>query len=190
MAYCDTGDLLTGSIPTPAYLDPQKYVDDAADEIDSKIGFVYETPIDISDDSEVIRPARLLLKRINVFLATGRLLMAVASPGEETSIHAYGKSLVDNATAATEAIFDGTILLDGATDLHPATDSSHRGPIIANKDASSAVDDFYDQLMPTNGRSSRVNGAMWVVDDPRYNPESWPKSPEFPGVYPSAPPPG
>ncbi|HWI68184.1 MAG TPA: hypothetical protein VNS88_07365, partial [Nitrospiraceae bacterium] len=73
MGYSEVTDLLTGNVPTPAYLSPQKYVDDAADEIDSKIGFVYETPIDVtySSSNPVTRPVRLLLKRINNFLASG-----------------------------------------------------------------------------------------------------------------------
>lgn len=180
-AYCTTDDLLTGNIPTPAYLSPAKYVQDAADEIDSKIGFIYETPIDIADDPDnpVIRPARLLLKRINVMLATGRLLLAVDASGEETSLHAYAKSLVDNAELALEAIFSGDILLEGAVELHPSTADSHRGPMIVNKDLVSAVDDFYDQLMPTNAGGTRVNGSLWVFNDPRYNPEYWPAYPTY-----------
>lgn len=179
MAYSEVTDLLTGNIPTPGYLTPQKYVDDAADEIDSKIGFVYETPINVADDPDnpVVRPVRLLLKRINNFLASGRLLLAVTASDEDTSLHAYAKSLVDNAELALEAIFDGTILLEGATELNPQTEDSHRGPMIANKDEFSAVDDFYDQLMPVGSQGGRVNGSLWVVNDPRYNPEYWPKGP-------------
>lgn len=175
-AYCATADLLTGNIPTPAALSPDKYVQDAADEIDSKIGFVYETPVNIADDpaNPVVRPVRLLLKRINVMLASGRLLMAAAASGEDKTLHAYAKSLVDNAELALEAIFDGTILLEGAVELNPPTDASHRGPLIASKDTSSAVDDFYDQLVPVGSHGGRVNGSLWVINDPRYNPEYWP----------------
>lgn len=166
MAYCQTTDLLTGNIPTPAYMSPQKFVDDAADEIDSKIGFVYETPVDISDVSPVVRPARLLLKRINVFLATGRLLMAAASAGEDVSLHAYAKKMVDDATTALDAIFAGDLVIEGATLLNPASEDATKAPMWSNPDIESAVDSFYGQLIPTNAAtSSRVNGALWVLDN-------------------------
>lgn len=164
--YCLTTDLLTGNIPTPGYMSPQKFVDDAGDEIDSKIGFVYETPIDISDTSEVVRPARLLLKRINVFLATGRLLMAAASAGEDTSLHAYAKKMVDDATTALDAIFAGEIPIEGAVLINPAEEDVTKAPLWSNPDIESAVDSFYEQLVPTNSASgSRVNGALWVLDN-------------------------
>jgi hypothetical protein len=41
MAYSAVTDLLTGDLPLPSYVSPVKFVDDAADEIDSKIGFLY-----------------------------------------------------------------------------------------------------------------------------------------------------
>lgn len=165
MPYATSADLLTGNIPTPAYIDKDKIVADAADEIDSKIGFIYQTPIDTSDASAVVRPAKLLLKRINVFLATGRLLMAVAASGEDTGLHAYAKKLVDDATAALEAIFAGEILLEGATELHPSTDTTPKGPRWYNPDVESAVDKFYDELVPTNASGSRTNGSVWLLED-------------------------
>lgn len=165
MPYADVTDLLTGNIPTPAYLDPSKFVSDAADEIDSQIGFIYETPIDTSDQSPVVRPAKLLLKRINVFLATGRLLMAAASSGEDKNLHAYAAKMVNDATAAIKAIVDGDVLLEGAIELQPSTDLEPKGPRWSNPDTESAVDAFYDGLVPANASGSRVNGALWWLDN-------------------------
>lgn len=177
MSYSSTTDLLTGNIPTPGYLDPQKFVDDAADEIDSKIGFVYETPIDVTDTSAVVRPARLLLKRINNFLATGRLLMAAAASAEDSALHAYARNMVDSATEALDAIFDGSILLEGAVLINPPSDTVHRGPEWFNPDTESAVDAFYDHLVPTNFSGSRVNGGLWGVESfPRFTPDAYPRS--------------
>lgn len=145
MPYSATTDMLTGSIPTPAYLDPAKYVADAQDEIDSKLGFVYVTPFDVSEDSAMERPARLLLKRISNFLATGRLLFAVASPSEDTELHAYAARLVSDALTSLDRIAAGEIVLEGAgrreVDTGPVTT-----PLIANKDPESNVDAFYDRV--------------------------------------------
>lgn len=145
MAYSVVGDLLTGKIPTPDYLDLQKIVDDAADEIDSKIGVVYTTPIDISENGPVSRPARLLLKRINNFIATGRLILAVASPTENSQIHAYGWYLIREATTAINAIVRGDIELTGATLIEVATEPDAL-PLIGNMDVESNVEAFYDRI--------------------------------------------
>jgi hypothetical protein len=58
MAYSSVEDLLIGKIPLPVGVDPQKYVDDATDEVDSYIGFTYVTPVDVSNTSPVDRPVR------------------------------------------------------------------------------------------------------------------------------------
>lgn len=151
MAYCQTTDLLTGDVPTPAYLSPQKYVDDAANEIDSKIGFVYETPVDITDDPDnpVVRPVRLLLTRLNVFIATGRLLMAVAASGEDERLHAYGWSLVQEATLTLEAIASGKLPLEGVDKL-PAAQAQITAPLSYNEDSESNVSAFYDRIVNPN----------------------------------------
>lgn len=148
-AYSSVNDLLTGNVPTPVALDPQKYVDDAANEIDSKIGFVYETPVDISPTSPVARPAILLLMRLNNFLASGRLLMAASAGQEDSQIHAYGWSLVKDATLALDAIARGEVTLDGAEKL-PIEGQKVTTPLIYNKDEESNVEAFYDRIANPN----------------------------------------
>jgi hypothetical protein len=148
-AYCLVTDLLTGNIPVPANLEPQKYVDDAADEIDSKIGFVYVTPIDVTSGSEVPRPARLLLKRINVHLATGRLLLAAAAGQEESQLHAYGWSLIKEANSALDQIASGSIPITGAV-LLPGNEEVVTAVIVNNLDPESAVEAFYDRIANPN----------------------------------------
>lgn len=148
-AYCDVADLLTGNIPTPASLSPDKFVADAADEIDSQIGFIYHTPVDITDTALTSRPARLLLKRLNVFLATGRLLLAADAGGEDNQLHAYGLKLVNDATSALEMIAQGRIVLEGAARISN-NDDKPLGPLVSNADPESYVEAFYNRVINPN----------------------------------------
>lgn len=149
-AYCSTDDLLMGEIPIPAYIDSQKIVDDAADEIDSKIGYRYNTPVNIGVGTPVVRPAVLLLKRINAHLATGRLLLQLASPAEQPKVHAYGLYLVQESQRALDSIVSGEIILDGAVGLPGADTEPATAPMISNLDAESNVEAFYDRISNPN----------------------------------------
>jgi hypothetical protein len=145
VAYCEDTDLLLGNIPLPAYLSATKYITDAADEIDSKIGFVYTTPVVLSESDLELRPTRLLLKRINAHLATGRLIMAMDAGGEKDRLHAYGYSLVQEAVSALQGIVDGQIILEGAIPI--ASDAPRvTAVIIKNVDPESQVEAFYDRV--------------------------------------------
>lgn len=145
MTYCEADDLLVGSIPLPDYLNQEKVVSDAADEIDTYIGFRYTTPVVLAD-TPANRPAILLLKRINSHLASGRLLMEVAAPTENIELNAYAKRLVDEALLALTAIKNGEIILGDAPIL-PGTEGSVTGPLQYNKDSKSQVDAFYDEIV-------------------------------------------
>jgi hypothetical protein len=150
VAYSDVADLLTGDIPLPATIDPQKFVDDAADQIDSVIGFLYVTPIDTSDASPVVRPARLLLKRLNNFIASGRLILTTGIAGEETALHAYGKSLLDEANAILVMLGKNEIPIDGAVFVNPTDTTVNAKLMLVNMESASAVETFYEQVMPEN----------------------------------------
>lgn len=147
--YSSKEDLLTGNIPLPGYISADKFVQDASDEIDSQIGFRYETPLDVSDQSPLDRPARLLLKRINNFLASGRLLMTVTSAQEDKTLHAYALNLVKEAQAALAYIADGTIPLANAP-VNPNAPAAENTVGISNVDADSAVEAFYGFAMPND----------------------------------------
>lgn len=137
--YCDVEDLLLGSnMPTPT--GASKFVTQACDEIDSVIGFKYATPV-VVDDSPESRPTTLLLKKIAIWLASGRLILAQANGAEDDQIQQYGRYLVEQALAALNAIGDGTIVLPGAP---PATEGTTfpTGPQITNVDETSQVEDF------------------------------------------------
>lgn len=146
MPYSAKTDLLTGNIPLPSYVDADKYVADAADEIDSYIGFIYKTPVDVTEQGPTSRPARLLLKRLNNFLASGRLMMAAAAAQEDTEQHAYARRLVGEALDSLKMIAEGKISLDGAEPAPASSDAKQNVPVILNKDVESNVDAFYDRI--------------------------------------------
>lgn len=143
--YSTPEDFLTGDIPLPPYIDPNKVCLDARDEIDSHIGFIYETPLDVTEGGPLSRPARLLIKRISAHLSSGRLIMAADSSGQNEELHNYGIYLVNQAMDALNAISQGKIVLDGATkkddDEKVAT-----APLISNLDAVSQVEAFYGMV--------------------------------------------
>lgn len=151
--YCQVSDLLVGNLPTSS-LNPQLYVTQAAEEIDTRLGFKYQTPFDISQSSALVRPAVLLLKKINVHLATGRLILGAYNAIEDVQLNSYGKSLVDDAEAALDMIYNGIIVLTGATDINGNTvgpggiTNEPSAPLIADVDLSdSGFGAFYGKLM-------------------------------------------
>lgn len=151
MPYSAASDLLLGDIPLSAALDRTKFVVDAADEIDSYIGSRYVTPIDTSANTQVVRHSVLLLKRLNNFLATGRLILAIDAGGEDTALHAYGARLVNESLRALREIADGSVDIEGAV-LHDPSYVGDPGPAIVNYDKTSAVDAFYSRVMvPDDG---------------------------------------
>src|SRR3982751_5310702 len=134
VAYSASSDLLLGEIPIPSYIDKDKVVQDASDEIDSKIGHIFATPLNLTGTGEgaLSRPAALLIKRINNSLASGRLLLAIASPQEDSNLHAYGWSLIKEANEALYAICEGDIQLEGALANPTAPVQTGSTPLIAN----------------------------------------------------------
>jgi hypothetical protein len=147
--YCASGDLLIGNIPLPQWITRDQVVADAADEIDSKLGFVYQVPIPAPPGADPTNPipavVPLILKRINAALASGRLILQVAAGQEDARLHAYGASLVAEAQAAIEQIFNGEIVFDNVPPANPA-DPVVNGPMISNLDAESNVEAFYNRI--------------------------------------------
>lgn len=148
MAYSTKDDLLIGNIPLPGYIDSEKVVEDAADEIDSAIGFVYKTPIEWAVEPPTTvalqRPSRLLLKRINNYLATGRLILETAAAAEHSETHAYANRLLREANASLNAIARGEIVLEGAERIDQ--DQQVTTVMIHNVDPESNVEAFYDRI--------------------------------------------
>lgn len=128
------------------------FVNDAADEIDSIIGYTYETPVTNREDGLPLderSPVLLTLKRINRYLASGRYIMAVAASGEEQELHAYAKRLVNEALDALKKIAEGSVPFD-ARQL-PDSRAFDKGPRISNAEVRSNVDAFYGAYTGTDG---------------------------------------
>lgn len=143
MPYAEPGDLLTGDIPlAPRYGDGSKFVQLAADEIDAQIGHIYVTPIELEDIPQN-RPARLLLKKINTLIASGRIILDMALGGEDHDLQSYGRSLFNEGVTLLKQITNGSISLTGA-ELLPGSEQSE-GPSIHNEDPESLVASFYDR---------------------------------------------
>jgi hypothetical protein len=141
MAYSAVGDLLIGDIPLPPrFGDGTKFIDMATDEIDSQIGHIYVTPIEL-EDIPANRPARLLLKKINNFIASGRMILDMAMAGEDRELQAYGKSLLREGLDLLGKISSGKIELPAVL-INP-TPASDSGPVVLNEDPESLVEGFY-----------------------------------------------
>lgn len=138
ITYCELVDLEWGNIPAP--VNAQFWLNKGAEEIDGKIGFVYATPV-MLDNSTEQRPAKLLLKRINAWLAMGRAILAIAAGAEDNQLHQLGKYYVDEATKALDSIVDGSVILPGVDPTTPTSDQQ-TGPMISNVDTASSVEAF------------------------------------------------
>lgn len=137
--YCATEDLQLGSVPLPTNGDDLKYIGLAADEIDSVIGMRYKTPVVVDASSPIQRPVGLLLKKINAWLASGRLVMAADASGADDQIQQYGKYLVEEALIPLRQIADGTIVLPGI-ELSDPEANKDTGPVAAFADEASLVE--------------------------------------------------
>lgn len=152
MAYVQADTLLLGGIPERAELDMQKFVDDAADEIDSIIGYTYETPVTNQEGGLPLAarsPVLLTLTRINRYLASGRYIMAVAATSEEEELNAYAKRLISEALDALKKIAEGSVPFDARK--IPDGHAQDKGPRISNAEVASNVDAFYGAYTGTDG---------------------------------------
>lgn len=158
--YSVVADLLTGNIPVNSVI-AQKYINDAADEIDSMIGNIYTTPLDVTPGptetppgtGPMTRPSRLLIKRISNWLASGRLMLATSAGGEDDQLHAYARYLVESSTSVLMSIARGEILLEGAEKEDTTGDEGVYGPLISNVDPESNVEAFYDRIYASPANS-------------------------------------
>lgn len=168
MAYCDTDDLLLGPLTgtLPSSVDPVKYIDLAAEQVDSRLGYSYVVPLPIATLPD---HQKFLLKSINYKLASGRLIMAIAVATEDPAVHGYAARLIAEADLELAAIVNGDVLLTAprATDtggVAPGTDPSledafARIPGATNRDASSAVTAFEENIMQGDDSSWSPNAG-------------------------------
>jgi hypothetical protein len=159
LTYSETDDLLLGDIILGAGLDPQKFVDQAAEDIDAKLGWVYELPLKVLVPEGAPRPAdpddytklplheQLLLKGINNKLASGRLILAEAVAGEDNSLNAYGYFLVKEATDELTYLANGEVPLSAVRYVTVEGDVVDKVPTIKNQDEESLLLGFENTVM-------------------------------------------
>lgn len=128
-------------------LDRDKFVQDAADEIDSKLGFVYKLPL---EPLPLPTHQGLLLKGINNKLASGRLILALDIASEDRALHAYGLRLVTEAQAELMLIANGGVVLTAVGINEDIVEVESKVPTLTNYDSESGVDAFYEHTMRGN----------------------------------------
>lgn len=142
-AYSVVSDLLLGDVQIGTAIDPQKYVDDAADEMNSRLGMVYNLPLPLVSMPEFVKT---ILKLVNNRIASGRLLMAAAAAAQSHDLHAYGLSLVTDGYTDLGKILGGEIVLEGA--VRRTNGNQALAPTVTNRDGVSAVEAFEDYFYP------------------------------------------
>lgn len=156
MAYSAVGDLLLDGVLLATGFNKQKFVDDAAEEMDSKLGWLYALPIhpegmdpgEVGPTSWQDLPTHqvILLKQINNRLASGRLILAIATPGEQTTLHAYGYHLVQQALADLMFLANGDLDMD-AEKATPSSAFESKAPAWQNPDSESLLLGFEESVM-------------------------------------------
>lgn len=145
-AYCAVGDLRTGDIRLPSYINLAQRVQGAAEEIDIAIGHIYKTPVSFGQAPIPLssRPSQLALKKINWLIASGRILLDIAAASEDRTNHAYGMGMLKEGLAMLEKLRNGDVLLVGAEKIEGEEGNpSFTGPAIMQEDPFSLVESFY-----------------------------------------------
>ncbi len=177
MSYCEVEDLLIGQVRDrlPPQVVPNDFIEAASDEIDSKLGFMYVTPFMLDQDRPNSLPVfqAKLIKDICKKLASGRILLAATSAMEQSTIHAYGASLIRDATVSLMAIANGDARLsvirvdaDGnprasEPDSPEVADPFAFIPGARNRDTRGGVEAFEDNYMTP----STLFHDPWVPGD-------------------------
>lgn len=158
--YCGLTDLMKGDLELARYMgDGSGYINLAAEDIDSHLGHIYVTPIEVLVADPRYRPTTLMLKRVNRLLASGRMILDLAAAGEDSDLHAYGRSLLREAMDLLNKIALGDIVLAGAERLDDG-EVVPTGPRVVNEDSESLVEAFY----------SRFNGNNIFAVNPQIEP--------------------
>lgn len=183
MPYSEVGDLLLGDLVLGGGVDRQKFIDQAADDMDAKLGWLYQLPLrpavpagEVQTDPQGDAPPvaendwealptheGLLLKGINNKLASGRLILTLDIAGEGTTLHAYGYQLVREANAELSILSNGEAWLT-AQRAHPDEEgeADTRTPGIINYDEESLLLGFENTVMrrmtlPWSSQPGRVS---------------------------------
>lgn len=158
--YSDPEDVLVGTdFALPSDDTVERFVKDAAKEIDSRLGFRYKTPLKFTrvvngsltyvdpDDPGTYTPSYLLISRLSNFIASGRYILAATSPEENLAIHQYGNKLLRDAEAILSQITSNRADLE-IEELPTDTNETPFGLMVKNRERRSFIQSFEDQ--PTN----------------------------------------
>lgn len=155
-------DLILGDLTVGTNVNLTKFVEDATNEIFSKIGHVYVLPLEPAEElgfDLVPEYTEALLKKLNNHLASGRLILALNATSGDDALNRYGEMLVRDALTELEQIRNGVVDLVGAARLPAANPGgdAFNGAAIINADSESAVDVFYSNVM---GGGHQYDGSM------------------------------
>lgn len=160
--YSDPDDMLIGTdFALPADDTLERFVMDAAMEIDSRLGFKYVIPLKFTHivngsvtyvdpaDPATYTPSYLLVRRLSNFIASGRYILAATSPEENVSLHQYGNKLLRDAEAILSQITSNRADLE-IEEIVTETNETPYGLLVKNRDPRSMVQAFEDQATNYN----------------------------------------
>ena len=158
MAYSEVDDLLLGDLIVAESVDRQKFVDLAAREINSKLGWVYELPLHphgtdpVTETSwESLPPHEAdTLRDLNNRLASGRLILSLAVGGEEVQLHALGWHYVNSALEDLMVLANGTVDLTAVRIGSENPSYRDTAPSIKQYDDESLLLGFEQGVMKSN----------------------------------------
>lgn len=153
MGYCEPDDINVGNLMLPEGESRTPFINEASDEMDGKLGWLYTTPIDV-DTLKYYE--RMMLKTICRKIAGGRMITTMAIPDESGSLNAYGARLLKEGLDELHMIASGDVPLsaaradlespDGTDDAGGLGAIGGRTPSIKNGDSESLVDQFERQV--------------------------------------------
>lgn len=155
MPFSKVEDLLLGDILVSQHVDKQSFVDEAANEMLAKLGFIYALPLapvgtdPVTDESWLELPMHevLTLKTINNRLASGRLILTLDAAGEGTQLHAYGWSLVQEALGELMVLANQDVDLTAIKLTLTSSGQSDMSPSVRNHDEESLLLGFENTVM-------------------------------------------
>lgn len=119
-----------------------------ADLMDAQIGQIYVTPVVLDENVPEQRAGALLLKQINLLVASGRILMDAKAAGSD--LQTYGKSMFDEGIGYLRMVLNGQFALRGALTLGDNPETPPNNAAVVNEDPNSLVKAFYENTMQGN----------------------------------------
>jgi hypothetical protein len=140
--YSEVEDLMIADLMVP---DPDikfRYLISAAREINAVVGATYVVPLNLDE----LEPNSLaLIQLLSTKIASARLLMSLAIPGEDNRPNAYARYLLREAQDQLELIQLKKIPLEGATLRDDKI--TYTGPGVINRDEESPLEAFENAFM-------------------------------------------